>query len=86
MKAPNLDVPFTTTESLRELSSMSAATINRYLAPMWTRFELKGKSATEPGLLLRNSISTRRAGDELADVPGLLECDSPRSLRSNVGG
>jgi len=64
----------------------SAATINRYLAPMWTCFELKGKSATEPGLLFRNSISIRRAGDELADMPEMLECDSPRSLRSNIGG
>jgi len=28
---------------------MSAATIDRYLAPVRARFELKGKSATRPG-------------------------------------
>ncbi len=53
---------------------MSAATVDRYLAPVRARFELKGKSATRPGLLLRNSIGIRKAGDELADVPGMLEC------------
>lgn len=76
LEAGDLDQPFTTTESLSEVSSMSAATMDRYLAPVRARFELKGKSATRAGLLLRNSISIRKAGDELADVPGMLECDT----------
>lgn len=29
-----------------------------------------------PGLLLRNSITIRKAGDALEDVPGMLECDT----------
>jgi hypothetical protein len=32
--------------------------------------------ATRPGLLLRNSIAIRKAGDELEDVPGMLVCDT----------
>ena len=55
---------------------MSAATVDRYLAPVRAGFELKGKSATKPGPLLRNSIAIRKAGDELEDVPGMLECDT----------
>jgi hypothetical protein len=37
---------------------------------------LKGKSTTRAGLLLRNSIGIRKAGDELADVPATLKCDT----------
>lgn len=54
-----------------ELESMSAATIDRYLAPTRATDPLRGKSATRPGSLLRNSIQIRKAGDEVeaARVP-----------------
>lgn len=74
--AGDLDHPFGTPDTVAELESMSAATVDRYLAPARAVFELKGKSATSPGPLLRNSIAIRKAGDELEDVPGMLECDT----------
>jgi hypothetical protein len=76
LEAGDLDRPFVTPEAVDEVRRMSAATVDRYLAPARAAFELKGRSATRPGLLLRNSITIRKAGDELADVPGMLECDT----------
>lgn len=61
---------------MREVSSMSAATIDRYFALVRASFKLKGKSNTRPGLLIRNSIGIGRAGDELTDVPRMLKCDA----------
>lgn len=74
--AGDLDLPSGTPATIAELEQMSAATVDRYLAPARAGFELKGKSATKPGPLLRNSITIRKAGDELEDVPGMLECDT----------
>jgi len=55
---------------------MSAATVDRYLVAALQASWLKGCRSTKPGLLLCNSTSIREAGDELANVPGLLECDT----------
>ena len=76
LDAGDLDHPFATPEAIDEVRRMSAATVDRYLAPARAAFELRGRSATRPGLLLRNSITIRKAGDELEDVPGILECDT----------
>ncbi|MFZ2164208.1 MAG: DDE-type integrase/transposase/recombinase [Propionibacteriaceae bacterium] len=59
-----------------ELTSMSAATIDRYLAPARAKDPLRGKSSTRPGNLLRNSISIRKAGDEVETEPGFFEVDT----------
>ena len=59
-----------------ELESMSAATIDRYLAPARATDPLRGKSATRPGSLLRNSIQIRKAGDEVEAEPGFFEVDT----------
>ncbi len=59
-----------------ELLSMSAATMDRYLAPARRRNTLRGFAATTAGPLLRNSITVRRAGDEVEGVPGFFECDT----------
>lgn len=59
-----------------ELLAMSAATIDRYLAPTRAKDPLHGKSTTKPGSLLRNSISIRKAGDEVEDEPGFFEVDT----------
>src|SRR5690625_3223466 len=48
-----------------QLLAMSAATIDRYLKAERDRLRLKGISTTKPGTLLRNSITVRKAGDEL---------------------
>lgn len=59
-----------------QLLSMSPATIDRYLSAAKARGALKGISATKPGTLLRNSITVRKAGDEVEAEPGLFEVDS----------
>ncbi len=55
---------------------MSAATIDRYLEPAKARDQLRGKTTTKPSPLLRNSITVRRAGDEVEAEPGFFEGDT----------
>lgn len=59
-----------------ELVAMSAATIDRYLAPARAKDPIRGKAATKPGTMLRNSISIRKAGDEVEAEPGFFEVDT----------
>lgn len=59
-----------------ELLAMSAATIDRYLQPVRAKDPIRGKAATKPDSLLRNSITIRKAGDEIDDEPGLFEVDT----------
>lgn len=59
-----------------QLLNMSSATIDRYLAPTKKRLPLFGIAATSPSPLLRNSISIRKAGDEVEQVPGFFEGDT----------
>ncbi|WP_218189282.1 integrase catalytic domain-containing protein [Tersicoccus phoenicis] len=55
---------------------MSAATIDRYLAPARRSMQLRGISTTKPSPLLRNSIGLSKVGDEPATVPGVIEADT----------
>ena len=55
---------------------MSPATIDRYLATARAKDPLRGKSTTRPGTLLRNSITIRKAGDEVEAEPGFFEVDT----------
>jgi hypothetical protein len=59
-----------------ELLAMSAASIDRYLAAAKARGALRGISTTKPGTLLRNSITIRKAGDEVEADPGFFEADT----------
>lgn len=59
-----------------ELEAMSAATIDRYLAPARARDPLRGVSTTRPSPLLRSSITIRKASDEVEDSPGFFEGDT----------
>ena len=59
-----------------ELLAMSAATIDRYLAPARATDPIRGKTATKPGTMLRNSITIRKAGDEVEAEPGFFEVDT----------
>jgi hypothetical protein len=59
-----------------ELLAMSPATIDRYLAPAKASGQLKGKSTTKAGSMLRNSITIRKAGDEVEAEPGFFEVDT----------
>ena len=68
-----------------ELEAMSAATIDRYLAPVKAR-AVRGRSTTKAGPLLRSSIKIRRAGDEVEAEPGFFEARHRRPLRSGAQG
>jgi len=59
-----------------ELLSMSAASIDRYLAPARATDQIRGKSTTKPSPLLRSSIKIRKAGDEVEAEPGFFEGDT----------
>ena len=66
-----------------ELEAMSAATIDRYLAPVKAR-AVRGRSTTKAGPGLRSSIKIRRAGDEVEAEPGFFEARHRRPLRSGA--
>ena len=57
------------------LAGMSAATIDRRLAPERKRHELKGRSRTKPGSLLKSQIPVRTWADWDDAVPGFVEID-----------
>ncbi len=59
-----------------ELLEMSAASIDRYLAPAKAKDQISGVSTTKPSPLLRNSIKVRRAGDEVEDELGFFNGDT----------
>lgn len=75
-EAGDLDQPFATAAARAQLEAMSAATVDRYLAPARQRMQLKGVSTTKPSPLLRNSITIRTSADEAPDVPGVIEADT----------
>jgi hypothetical protein len=58
-----------------ELLAMSAASIDRYLAPAKVKDAIGGVSTTKPSPLLRSSVAIRRARDEVEDEPGFFEVD-----------
>jgi hypothetical protein len=59
-----------------ELLAMSAASIDRYLAPAKAADQLRGVSTTKASPLLRSSITIRKAGDEVEAEPGFFEGDT----------
>lgn len=69
-----------------ELLSMSAASIDRYLAPARAKDRIKGVSTTKRSVLLRNSIKIRKAGDEVEAEPGFFEGDTVAHCGSTLKG
>jgi hypothetical protein len=59
-----------------ELLAMSAASIDRYLAPAKAKDQIKGKTTTKPSPLLRSSVKIRKATDEIEAAPGFFEGDT----------
>src|SRR5699024_9636388 len=55
--------------------AMSAATIDRYLAPTRARRYPAAQAATRPSATLRSELTVRRATDELEARPGFFEID-----------
>jgi Integrase core domain len=68
------------------LSRMSAATIDRRLAGERKRHELKGRSHTKPGSLLKSQIPVRTWADWDDAVPGFVEIDLVGHDGGNAAG
>lgn len=71
-----------TTSTKQKLQRISSATIDRMLAPERRRLELKSRSGTKPGTLLRSQIQIRTSSDWDDLRPGFGEID----LVSHGGG
>jgi hypothetical protein len=71
-----------TAELRAKLLKISAATIDRVLAPERKRLELKGRSGTKPGTLLKGQIPIRTFSEWEDARPGFFEVD----LVSHEGG
>ena len=69
-----------------ELLAMSAATIDRYLAPVKASSPIRGKTTTRSGSLLQTSITTRSGRRRGGHRARFLRGRYPRPLRSLVGG
>jgi hypothetical protein len=59
----------------KQLTTISAATIDRMLKATKKRYQLKGKSTTKPGTLLRSTIAVRTFNDWSDVTPGFFETD-----------
>lgn len=71
------------TQEVREkLLKISAATIDRLLAPLRKQYQLKGRCTTKPGSLLKNQIPIKTFADWQESRPGFVEAD----LVSHDGG
>jgi hypothetical protein len=68
------------------LAGMSAATIDRRLAPERKKNELKGRSHTKPGSLLKSQIPVRTWADWDDAVPGFVEIDLVGHEGGNAAG
>lgn len=69
-------------ETKRKLGRISAATIDRLLGPERKRLELKSRSGTKPGTLLKHQVEIRTFADWDENKPGFAETD----LVSHGGG
>lgn len=73
-------------DTARLLAGMSAATIDRRLAPERKKHELKGRSHTKPGSLLKGQIPIRTWADWDDAVPGFVEIDLVGHEGGNAAG
>lgn len=70
----------------RKLSRISSATIDRLLAHVKKQYQLKGKSTTKPGTLLRSTVAVRTFNDWDDVVPGFFETDLVAFCGESVRG
>jgi len=69
-----------------QLLSISAATIDRRLAPTRARARPRGLGATRPGSMLRNQIPVRTHNRDISQ-PGFMEADAvPTKSRDSLAG
>ncbi len=71
---------------IEQLRNVSGATIDRLLAPQRKRFELRGRSGTKPGSLLKSQIPIRTYADWDDARPGFVEIDLVSHSGSNASG
>lgn len=69
-------------ESRYKLLNISAATIDRLLAPVRKKIQIKGRHTTKPGTLLKHQIPIRTFSEWNENTPGFVEID----LVSHDGG
>ena len=62
-------------ETKKKLAQMSAATVDRLLRPERKKYQLKGRSHTKPGTLLKHQIPIRTFSEWDEQRPGFLEID-----------
>ncbi len=70
----------------RKLSRISAATIDRLLAHVKKQYQLKGRSTTKPGTLLRSTVAVRTFDDWSDLTPGFFETDLVAFCGESVRG
>ena len=68
------------------LVRISAATIDRRLAPEWAKLVSRGRSHTKPGTLLKSQIPIRTWADWDDAVPGFVEIDLVGHEGGNASG
>ncbi|MDP2300657.1 MAG: transposase family protein [Coriobacteriia bacterium] len=68
------------------LSAMSAATIDRMLAPDRAKTSLKGRATTKPGTLLKSQIQIRTGTEWNDAAPGFIEIDLVAHCGDSTGG
>lgn len=70
----NMEIQLTPLSEQR-LLRISASTIDRLLAPERKKYQLKGRSGTKPGTLLKHQIPIRTFSEWDEDKPGFAEVD-----------
>jgi len=73
-------------ETKRKLIGISPATIDRMLAPARKRCQLKIRSQTKPGTLLKHRILIRTFGEWVDLQPGFVEVDLVSHEEGNAPG
>lgn len=72
-------------KTTNQLLSVSAATIDRLLAPVRAKARPKGRCATKPGSLLRNQIPIRTHNWDISQ-PGFMEADTVAHCGNSLAG
>jgi len=75
-----------TREIKKKLLRISASTIDRILKPERKKYELKGRSLTKPGTLLRHQIPIRTFSEWNEQRPGFVEIDLVGHEGGNLRG
>lgn len=73
-------------EIRKKLVKISCSTIDRLLLATRRHYQLKGRSTTKPGTLLRNAIPIRTFADWNEKQPGFFEADLVALCGDNGGG